>query len=136
MQVLLERLLGVLDAPALCALVELDLPDRLARPSTAAELAASAGCDEHALDRLLSYLASRGCLRRDRKGRYSANRVTRLLTRDGGWSGWVRLLGSPWTMASYAQISGAVRDGTDPIVASQGVDFFGYLAEHPEAAHP
>ena len=32
MQVLLERLLGVLDAPALSALVELDLPDRLDRP--------------------------------------------------------------------------------------------------------
>src|SRR5437870_12911186 len=80
MQVLLERLLGVLDAPALCALVELDLPDRMARPSTAAELAAVTGCDERALDRLLSYLASRGCLRRDRRGRYSSNRVTRLLT--------------------------------------------------------
>src|SRR5204862_6863675 len=85
LQVLLERLLGVLDAPALCALVELDLPGRLARPSTAAELAASAGCDERALDRLLSFLASRGCLRRDRRGRYSSNRVTRPLTRDGGW---------------------------------------------------
>jgi SAM-dependent methyltransferase len=134
MQVLLERLLGVLDAPALCALVELDIPDRLDRPRTAAELAAETGSNAGALDRLLSYLASRGCLRRDRRGRYSANRVTRLLTRDGGWSGWVRLLGSPWTMASYAQILGAVRDGTDPIVASHGLDFFAYLAAHPESA--
>jgi SAM-dependent methyltransferase len=134
MQVLLERLLGVLDAPALCALVELDIPDRLDRPRTAFELASETGSDAAALERLLSYLASRGCLRRDRRGRYSANRVTRLLTRDGGWSGWVRLLGSPWTMASYAQIVGAVRDGTDPIVASHGVDFFAYLAEHPDAA--
>jgi SAM-dependent methyltransferase len=134
MQVLLERLLGVLDAPALCALVELDIPDRLDRPRTAVELAAETGSDAAALERLLSYLASRGCLRRDRRGRYSANRVTRLLTRDGGWSGWVRLLGSPWTMASYAQIVGAVRDGTDPIVASHGVDFFAYLAGHPDAA--
>ena len=41
----MERCLGVLDAPALCALVELDLPDRLHRPSTAAELATAAGCD-------------------------------------------------------------------------------------------
>ena len=134
MQVLLERLLGVLDAPALCALVELEIPDRIARPRTAAELAAETGSDAAMLDRLLSYLASRGCLRRDRRGRYSANRVTRLLTRDGGWSGWVRLLGSPWTMAAYAQIVGAVRDGTDPIVATHGVDFFSYLAEHPDAA--
>ena len=134
MQVLLERLLGVLDAPALYALVELDIPDRLDRPRTAAELAAETGSDAGALDRLLSYLASRGCVRRDRRGRYSANRVTRLLTRDGGWSGWVRLIGSPWAMASYAQIIGAVRDGTDPVVAGHGLDFFGYLAEHPDAA--
>ena len=134
MQVLLERLLGVLDAPALCALVELDLPDRLARPSSAAELAAATGYDEPALDRLLSYLASRGCMRRDRRGRYSANRVTRLLTRDGGWRGWPQLIGSPWTMSAYAHIVGAVREGRDPIVATHGVDFFAYLAAHPDAA--
>ncbi|MDQ1511434.1 MAG: hypothetical protein QOG50_3278 [Actinomycetota bacterium] len=134
MQVLLERLLGVLDAPALFALVQLDIPDRLDRPRTATELAAATGSDAGALDRLLSYLASRGCVRRDRRGRYSANRVTRLLTGDGGWSGWVRLIGSPWAMASYAQIIGAVRDGTDPVVAGHGLDFFGYLAEHPDAA--
>jgi SAM-dependent methyltransferase len=134
MQVLLERLLGVLDAPALYALVELDIPDRLDRPRTAVELAAETGSDAGTLDRLLAYLASRGCLRRDRRGRYSANRVTRLLTRDGGWSGWVRLIGSPWAMASYAQIVGAVRDGIDPVAASHGVDFFGYLAAHPDAA--
>ena len=134
MQVLLERLLGVLDAPALYAFVELDLPDRLHRPSTAVELATATGCDAAALERLLAYLASRGCVRRDRRGRYSANRVTRLLTHAGGWGGWVRLIGSPWTMASYSQILGAVRDGTDPIVATHGVDFFAYLAAHPEAA--
>jgi SAM-dependent methyltransferase len=134
MQVLLERLLGVLDAPALCALVELDLPDRLARKSTAAELAAATGCDEHALDRLLAYLASRGCLRRDRRGRYSANRVTRLLTRDGGWRGWPQMVGSGWTMPAYAHIVDAVREGRDPIAATHGVDFFTYLAAHPDAA--
>ena len=58
MQVLLERLLGVLDAPALYALVELDLPDRLHRPSTAADLATAAGCDAETLERLLSYLVT------------------------------------------------------------------------------
>jgi C-methyltransferase len=134
MQVLLEHLTGVLDAPALCALVELDLPDRLLRPRTAADLAADCGCDADALNRLLAYLASRGCVRRDRHGRYSANRVTRLLTRNGGWSGWVRFLGSSWTMRSYAELLGAVQAGTDPMTASHGVDFFTYVHAHPEAA--
>src|SRR6266550_8830711 len=59
MQVLLERLLGVLDAPALCALVELGIPDHLDRPRTAAALAVRVGANEDALDRLLAYLASR-----------------------------------------------------------------------------
>ena len=134
MQVLLERLLGVLDAPALYALVALDLPDRLARRSTAAELASATGCDAHRLDRLLAYLASRGCLHRDRRGRYSANRVTRLLTRDGGFSGWVRMMGSPWAMAAYAHVVDAVREGRDPMIVANGADFFRYLAAHPDAA--
>src|SRR5262249_27714346 len=94
----------------------------------------STGCDEQALDRLLAYLASRGCLRRDRRGRYSANRVTRLLTREGGWRGWPRLLGSPWTISAYPYIVDAVRDRRDPIVAGLGVDVFASLAGRPDAA--
>src|SRR5256885_6127863 len=87
-QILLERLTGALDAPALCALVELGIPDHLDEPRTAAALAVGVGANEDALDRLLAYLASRGCVRRDRRGRYRANRVTKLLRRDGGWAGW------------------------------------------------
>jgi SAM-dependent methyltransferase len=134
MQVLLERLLGVLDAPALYAFVELDLPNRLSRRSTAAELASETGSDPDQLERLLAYLTSRGCLRRDRRGRYSANRVTSLLTRDGGFSGWIRMMGSPWAMAAYANVVGAVRDGRDPMITSHGADFFAYLAAHADAA--
>jgi hypothetical protein len=133
-QVLLERGLGVLDAPALHAFVELDLPDRLSHPRSAVELAAATGCDPQGIDRLLSYLASRGCVRRDRRGQYSANRVTRLLTRNGGWRGWVRMTGAPWTMAAYPHIIEAVRNGSDPVAIAHGVDFFGYLAAHPDAA--
>jgi SAM-dependent methyltransferase len=133
-QVLLERLLGALDGPALCALVELGVPEHLDEPRTARALAARVDADEDALERLLAYLASRGCVRRDRRGRYHANRVTKLLTRDGGWDGWARFGGAPWTTAAYAQLGAAVRHGTDPVVAAHDVDFFTYLAEHPEAA--
>ena len=132
-QVLLERLLGALDGPALCALVELGVPEHLDEPRTAHALAARVDADEDGLERLLAYLASRGCVRRDRRGRYHANRVTKLLTRDGGWDGWARFAGAPWTTAAYAQLGAAARLGTDPVVA-HGVDFFTYLAEHPEAA--
>jgi SAM-dependent methyltransferase len=60
--------------------------------------------------------------------------VTNLLTDDGGWCGWVRFLGAPWTMSAYAQLLAAVRDGYDPIAVAHGADFFSYLAAHPDAA--
>ncbi len=133
-QVLLERLFGALDGPALCTLVELGVPDHLDEPRTAREVAARVGANEDALERLLAYLASRGCVRRDRRGRYRANRVTKLLTRDGDWAGWARFGGAPWTLAAYAQLGAAAREGKDPVVAAHGVDFFTYLADHPDAA--
>jgi SAM-dependent methyltransferase len=134
-QVLLERLTGALDAPALYAFVELGVAEHLNTPRRIDELASLVGVPEDALDRLLGYLASRGCLRRDRHGRYVANRVTKLLTDDGGWSGWVRFLGAPWTMSAYAQVFTAVRDGNDPVGVAHGAPFFSYLAAHPDAAH-
>src|SRR5205807_6118239 len=127
-QVLLERLLGALDGPALYALVELGVPDHLDQPCTAQVLAARVGAEEDALERLLAYLASRGCVHRDRHGRYRANRVTKLLMRDGGWAGWARFAGALWTTAAYGQLSAAVRQGADPVVVAHGVDFFTYLA--------
>jgi SAM-dependent methyltransferase len=133
-QVLLERIMGALDGPALCALVELGIPDHLDEPRTASELAARVNADADALERVLAYLASRGCVRRDRCGRYHANRVTKLLTREGGWAGWARFGGAPWTMAAYARLGAAARIGDDPVVAAHGIDFFTYLAEHPDAA--
>jgi SAM-dependent methyltransferase len=133
-QVLLERLTGALDAPALYAFVELGLPDHVAQPRSVEELATRSGVPADALERLLGYLAARGCLRRDRRGRFVANRVTKLLTDDGGWAGWVRFLGAPWTMAAYAQVLAAVRDGADPVAVAHGTDFFSYLSAHPDAA--
>src|SRR5437868_1012496 len=123
-QVLLERLLGALDGPALYALVELGVPDHLDQPRTAQVLAGRVGADEDRLERLLAYLASRGCVHRDRRGRYRANRVTKLLRREGGWAGWVSFAGAPWTTAAYAQLHAAVGLRADPVVAAHGVDFF------------
>ena len=133
-QVLLERLTGALDAPALYAFVELGLSELVSKPRSADDLSACTGVPADALERLLGYLAARGCLRRDRRGRYVANRVTKLMTDDGGWSGWVRFLGAPWTMAAYAQVLAGVRDGSDPVAVAHGTDFFSYLSAHPDAA--
>jgi SAM-dependent methyltransferase len=134
-QVLLERLTGALDGPALYAFVELGVPEHVATARGIDDIAARVGVPADGLDRLLGYLASRGCLRRDRRGRYVANRVTNLLTAEGGWQGWVQFLGAPWTMTAYAQLLAAVRDGSDPIEVAHGTDFFSFLATHPDAAN-
>lgn len=133
-QVLLERLTGALEGPALYALVELGVVEQLDRPRDVGDLATRAGVGAEPLERLLAYLASRGCVRRDRRGRYSANRITKLLTDEGGWAGWVRFLGAPWTVAAYAQILDGVRDRRDPVTVAHGHSFFSYLGNHPEAA--
>jgi SAM-dependent methyltransferase len=132
--VLLERLLGALDAPALYAFVALDVPRHLESPRTVDDLAARVGVPPDRLERLLGYLASRGCVRSDRRGRYRHNRVSRLLTDEGGWRGWVQFAGAPWTMAAYAQLRAAVVDGADPVAVAHGTAFFSYLAAHPDAA--
>jgi precorrin-6B methylase 2 len=132
-QVLLERLLGALDGPALAAAVDLGLAQHLDRPRTAADVAARAGADPDRVERLCAYLAARGCLRRDRRGRYRANGVTRLL-RDDGWAGWVRFAASPWSYGAFARLTDGVRAGTDPMEAAHGVAFFDYLSAHPDAA--
>lgn len=116
------------------AFVRLDVPRHLDTARQVEDLAARVGVPADRLERLLSYLASRGCLRRDRAGRYAPNRVTKLLTDDAGWRGWVEFLGAPWTMAAYAHLHAAFSDGVDPFVAAHDTDFFSYLGAHPDAA--
>jgi precorrin-6B methylase 2 len=132
-QLVLERLLTALDGPALGMLVELDLPAQLDQPHTAAELAAATGAETDVVDRVCSYLASRGCLRRDRRGRYRANGVTKLLAQDE-WAGWVKFVASPWSYAAMAHVPDRARAAIDPMVAANGADFFTYLAAHAGAA--
>jgi len=132
-QVLLERLLTSLDGPALHAIVELRVPDALDRPRTAAQLATVTGGDADAIERLCSYLSARGCMKRDRRGRYRANGVTRLL-RDERWAGWVRFVASPWSYAAMAQLPARARAVMDPMTVANGAAFFDHLAAHPDAS--
>ena len=72
MQVLLERLTGVLGRAALFVFVELGVADHSTRRAYPAELAARVGADADALGRLLAFLASRGCQARPARP-YPAN---------------------------------------------------------------
>jgi hypothetical protein len=78
----LEGALGALDLAVLAALCRLDVPERLTRPATCADLAATCGIDAQRLERLSRYAATRGMLRFDRRGRLRPTRLTRFLRRD------------------------------------------------------
>jgi hypothetical protein len=135
----LEGLFGLFDNRVLGLLVELDIPDHLDRPRGINWLADLTSSDPAPLDRLLRYAVARGYLGIDRRGRYRANAVTKVLRRDhpNSWRGWVEFAGSGWFWESWRR-AGAVLSPGGPtgIEAATGHPFFEYITEQsPEAGH-
>lgn len=133
----IERSFGVLDSAALAVLVEVGVPDALERDrSTADELAERLDCDPDALHRLLRYAASRGFLRLDRRGRFRANGVTRVLRSDHPTSlaAWVRCFGSDWYLPIWGRAEHSIRTGRSATEAVTGHDFFEFVQQvRPDA---
>jgi hypothetical protein len=130
----LEGALGALDLAVLAALCRLEVPDRLTRPATCAELAALCGVDAQRLDRLSRYAATRGMLKRDRRGRLRPTRVTRFLRRDhpGGWRAWVEFAAGTEVLGALAALDAGLTADGDAFAAANGAPFFRWMAEHPE----
>jgi hypothetical protein len=132
----LEALLGVFDNRTLGLLVELDVPDRLVRRRTAAELAGELGVDADGLERLLRYACARGFVGMDRRGRFFATPVTEVLRRThrNSWRGWVEFAGSDWFWAALRHLDARVLEGRSGMEAAHGADFFTFVTERqPEA---
>jgi hypothetical protein len=132
----LEGLYGLFDNRVLGLLVELELPEQLHQPRTAAELAAVVGADATNLDRLLRYAASRGFVARDRRGRYVANGVTAILRRDhpNSWRGWVEFAGSDWFWEAFRHLDAPVRGDASGLEAARGTGFFEFVNDvRPDA---
>jgi O-methyltransferase len=129
-----ESMLGILDHTALVALCELDVPDRLDRRTTVADLARTVGAEPAPLARLLRYASSRGWVRLDRRGRVSPTRALRFLRRDhaGGWRAWVEFVGGDDVVRALGRVDGAVRTGEDPFASANGAAFFDWFAVHAE----
>lgn len=125
----LEALFGLFDNRVLGLLVELGLPEHLARPSGIDELARATGSDPGALDRVLRYAAGRGFLRRDRRGRYRANGVTAVLRVDhpNSWRGWVEFAASDWFWAAWRHLDAPVRGQGSGLEAATGHSFFEFV---------
>ncbi len=133
---LLEALFGLFDNRVLGLLVELDLPDLLDRPHTVAELADATGTDPANLERLLRYAAGRGFVRCDRRSRYRATGLTRILRRDHpySWRGWVEFAGSDWFWDAFRHLDAPVRGRGSGVEAATGHDFFAFVNDvRPEA---
>lgn len=126
----LEGLFGLFDNRVLGLLVELDVPERLDRPRSVADLAGELSADEDGLDRLLRYAAGRGFVDRDRRGRYRPNGVTEILRRDhpGSWRGWVAFASSGWFWDAWRHADAPVRRaGASGIEVATGHAFFDYV---------
>lgn len=130
----LEGALGALDLAVLAALCRLEVPDRLTRPVTCAELAALCGVDVQRLDRLTRYAATRGMLKRDRRGRLRPTRLTMFLRRDhpGGWRAWVEFAAGTEVLGALAALDAGLTADGDAFAAANGAPFFRWMAEHPE----
>jgi O-methyltransferase len=132
----LEAVFGLFDNRVLGLLVELDVPELLDSPRSAAELAGATGTDADALDRVLRYAAGRGLVGWGRDGRYRANDLTNVLRRDNvnSWRGWVEFGTSDWFWDAWRHAGAAVRGGTSGMEAATGHPFFEYVtAVRPEA---
>jgi O-methyltransferase domain len=132
-----DGITALLDNRVLGLLVELELPEHLDRPRSAADLAAATGLAADPLERVLRYAAARGFVRGRRDGRYAPNAVTRLLRRDhpGSWRGWVEFAGSDWCWSAFRGLDGPMRGtATSGLHAATGHPFFTYVHEvRPEA---
>lgn len=132
----LEGLFGLVDNRALGLLVELDVPDHLDRPRTTEELAEATGTSPDALARLLRYSAGRGFVDCDRSGRWRANAVTQVLTRDhpNSWRGWVELAGSAWFWDAWRYAPHALQGKGSGVEAATGWSFFDFVNRADPAA--
>jgi hypothetical protein len=133
----LEGLFGLFDNRVLGILVELGIPEALDRPRTPDDLGRKTSTDPDRLHRLLRYAAGRGYIAEDKKGRFHANDVTRVLRRDApnSWAGWVEFAGSDWFWEAWRAGSQALTpSGKSGIETATGSPFFDYVTKsRPEA---
>lgn len=136
-QLVLERVLGMVDTKAIACAVELRIPDLLAdAPRSIDELAAESGAEPDALRRVLRYLVSRGLFREERGDRFANTDATEILREDHPWSwrAWVEFAGSGWHAEMWEHLIDRVRDGRPAPDAAFGVSFFEYVNQvNPQA---
>ncbi|WFU42791.1 methyltransferase [Bradyrhizobium sp. CB82] len=116
---------------------KLGLADHLAdRPKTAVELAGPSALHAPSLHRLMRTLASLGLLTEGDQLRFSLTELGEALKSDAPGSARSTLLmtGSSWAASGFAHFLHSLQTGRTGFEKAQGMPFFDYLAQHPEAA--
>ena len=100
------------------------------------ELAAAVGVHAGALYRLLRAIASVGIFAEDEQGRFALTPLAALLLTDGpgSWRAAAILNGAPWAWQPWGALAYSVKTGQPAFEHLFGIEFDGYLAQHPEAA--
>ena len=134
-----ERLLDLINASwttqAICAAVELGLPDQLAAgPRRVEALADASGCHPAALERLLRGLASLD-LCREHEGIFELTPMGALLCAgaDDSLRAWAIHCGR-YLWPAWGRLAESVRTGTSHRKRATGTDDYGHLEHDPDAA--
>ncbi|MCA1191436.1 aldehyde dehydrogenase family protein [Saccharopolyspora sp. 6V] len=128
------RLLGLLSghwaARAVHVAAELGIADRVReRPLTGAEVAAGAGTDPGATERLLRHLAHLGLFRDTGGGAFTTTGTGALLRDDDPFRDLVRLYGAEFYQA-WNELESAVRTGGTAFGHHFGIEHFDHFARH------
>jgi hypothetical protein len=113
------------------------LADKLADgPKSADELAGPLALHAPSLHRLMRTMASLGLLTEGERQRFSLTTLGEALRTDAPGSARSTLLmtGSNWVGSGFANLLHSLQTGRTGFEKAQGMPFFDYLAQHPEAA--
>jgi O-methyltransferase domain len=130
----LEHSAGFATGYLLAAMVELGVPDELAKgPRTADELATSLHCNAGALHRALRMGAVHSLVRLDPQGRFHTTRLTEALTSDAPYSSdqWCSFMASKAHQNAWGDLAETLRTGESAFRRQNGMSFFEWFDAHP-----
>lgn len=127
--------LQVLLARALAVAAELGIADLVSRePKSPAELAAATGAHADSLHRLLRMLASHGVFAEDDRGRFELTPLAAVLQTGSADSlrDFLRFFSGDIVWNAYRELLHTVKTGEYGFAHAYGMEFFAYLAAHPD----
>ena len=126
---------GVVISTALSLAAELGIADLLADgPRSSEELAQATSTHPRSLYRILRLLSSVGVFTEARPGRFALTPLGEGLrsTVPGSMRSWLRMVGLKVWFQTYAEALHSLRTGEPAFARSVGMEFFDYLATHPQ----